>query len=97
MPARSVVDGSGAAVPGAAVLLRNADTGFERLAQAAARGQFRSQGLSPARCVARPLFDMVRGDIRALRLLGERSTPIPTPATHDIRSVGWGPPGGPSM
>lgn len=42
------------------------------------------------RCVVRPLFDMVRGDIwvRALRLLGERSTPIPTPATHDIKLVG---------
>lgn len=46
--AGSVVDASGAAVPGAAVLLRNADTGFERLVQSDARG-FHFQGLSPAR------------------------------------------------
>lgn len=42
------------------------------------------------RCVVRPLFDMVQGDIwvRALRLLGGRSTPIPTQATHDIKRAG---------
>lgn len=47
--AGSVVDASGAAAPGAAVLLRNADTAFERLVQSDARGQFHVQGLSPAR------------------------------------------------
>ena len=47
--AGSVVNGSGAAVPGAAVLLRNAETGFERLAQADGRGQFDFRGLSPGR------------------------------------------------
>jgi outer membrane receptor for ferrienterochelin and colicins len=47
--AGSVVDGSGAAVPGAGVLLRNPETGFERLAQADAHGQFDFRGLSPGR------------------------------------------------
>lgn len=60
----SVVDGSGAAIPGAAVVLRNADTGFERLAQADARGQFRFQGLSPARY---RLSGQARGFARAER------------------------------
>lgn len=41
-----VVDGSQAAIPGAAVLLRNAATGFERLAQVDSQGRFHFQGLS---------------------------------------------------
>ncbi len=60
----TVVDPSGAAVPGAAVLLRNADTGFERLTQADERGLFLFRGLSPARY---RLSGQARGFARAER------------------------------
>ena len=62
--AGSVVDGSGAAVPGAAILLRNADTGFERLAEADARGGFLFRSLAPARY---RLSGQARGFARAER------------------------------
>lgn len=62
--AGSVVDGSGAAIPGAAVLLRNAETGFERLAAADSRGQFDFEGLSAGRY---RLSGQARGFARAER------------------------------
>lgn len=71
--AGSVVDASGAAVPGAAVLLRNADTGFERLVQSDARGQFHFQGLSPARY---RLSGRARGFVSTER---EVETPLAAP------------------
>lgn len=72
--AGSVVDSSGAAVPGAAVLLRNADTGFERLARADGGGQFAFQGLSPGRY---RVSGQARGFARAeLEVAAPQASPV---------------------
>lgn len=47
--AGDVVDASGAALAGATVVLRRADTGFERLTQADESGRFVFDGLTPGR------------------------------------------------